>query len=88
MKNSNTNKKENTCKICNSTFSSKYSLNSHLVLIHKENPYECKKCSKTFYKKNQLIAHIRLKHIGLSYNELNYLSGVTVNEFNNSENNS
>lgn len=78
MKNSNTKKRENTCLICKSAFSSKYSLNTHLLVIHEENPYECKKCSKSFDKKQQLITHIKLQHIGLSFNELNYLSKVTV----------
>ena len=52
------------CQQCESTFSSKSNLNTHIISMHKSVKYPCTKCNTKFSSKYYLKSHIMSVHEG------------------------
>ena len=50
------------CKLCDETFASKTTLNSHIRSSCQAKPFKCKMCDKSFGTKKNLKSHITLIH--------------------------
>jgi hypothetical protein len=57
------------CNKCDMSLSSKYSLTSHIKVVHdKKKEFSCTKCDKSFARKYSLQAHIDVIHNGKKFN--------------------
>ena len=56
-----------TCLICNTSYSSKYSLQTHEQNIHKNVKFTCQSCGKQYEQKRGLRGHINSKHKGITH---------------------
>ena len=57
-------KKRHFCQECGTSFSTDYTLNSHIKAKHsKESPYKCKKCGKKLSTSKALQLHVKAIHL-------------------------
>ncbi|XP_044307948.1 zinc finger protein 11-like [Varanus komodoensis] len=59
----NAGESQNTCSVCEKSFSRRSSLNRHLKIHSSERPYKCSTCGKCFIEKSALTVHIKKIHM-------------------------
>jgi len=75
------------CKVCRTVFTSKNSLDKHIVLNGCDKRYPCPFCSTKFIHKGNIKRHVKLKHPGENIEDINK-SQLSINPKENETNES